>query len=46
MSLYNISLHIVDKNSNGTYPSNSKNPRYSSVKKEKALSVMKRCYRQ
>ena len=27
MSLYKISLQIVDKNSNGTYPSNSKNPR-------------------
>ena len=44
MSIYNISLQILDKNSNGTYPSNTKNPRYSSVRKEKAISAIKRFY--
>ena len=44
MSIYNISLQILDKNSNGTYSRNTKNPRYSSVRKEKAISAIKRFY--
>ena len=42
--MYNISLQILDKNSNSTYPSNTENPRYSSVRKEKAISTIKRFY--